>query len=123
MWKRITERAVAQENLMEALKEIIVADEATKHDQGKAQLSLISKESLEAEARAMAYGVGKYGRNNYKQGMSITRIIDALLRHTVALAHGEDTDPESGLHHADHIKACSGMLAYYIATGKGKDDR
>jgi hypothetical protein len=94
-----------------------------KNDQGKPQLSLITRESLAAEARAFAYGAKKYDKNNYKKGMDWSRIIDALMRHTAAFNAKEDLDPESGLCHLDHMKACVAMLVYYHENKVGKDDR
>ena len=97
--------------------------EGTKHDKGKAKLSLISFESMAGEAKAMEYGIQKYSRNNYKAGMDWTRLIDASLRHLVAFAHKEDVDKESLLNHLYHCKANLGMLIYYYENKLGKDDR
>lgn len=97
--------------------------EGVKHDQGKPKLSLLTRESLAAEARAFEYGMRKYSKNNYKQGMDWSRVIDALMRHTAAFNSGESVDPESGLCHLDHIKACAAMLVYYYENKIGNDDR
>ena len=96
---------------------------ATKHDKDKPKLSLVSRESLSGEARAMEYGMGKYGRNNYKSGMDWTRMLDASLRHITAFAGGETFDDESKLNHLYHAKACLGMLIYYYENNLGEDDR
>lgn len=97
--------------------------EAVKADSGKAALSILTPESLSYEARAFEYGAQKYSKNNYKLGMSWSRVSDAALRHLVAWAAGEDMDPESGLNHLAHAKACLGMLIYYIEKKVGTDDR
>jgi len=97
--------------------------EGIKHDVGKAQLSLVSKESLEGEARALEYGKNKYGKNNYKLGMDWTRLLDASLRHIFAFSDRKDFDDESSLNHLFHAKACLGMLIYYYENKLGKDDR
>lgn len=97
--------------------------EGKKNDQGKAQLSLVSLESLTGEAKAMEFGKGKYGRNNYKGGMDWTRLLDACLRHTYAFINKEDNDPESKLNHLYHAKANLGMLIYFYENKLGKDDR
>jgi len=94
-----------------------------KHDQGKIPLSILTKESLEAEAKALAYGAAKYGRQNYKKGMEWSRVIDATLRHITAFNSGEDFDPESGLNHIAHAKTNLAMLIYYYENKIGKDDR
>lgn len=97
--------------------------EGTKNDTGKPQLSLLTRESLEAEARAFAYGAKKYDKNNYKRGMAWSRVLDAALRHLTAFNAGENIDPESNLCHLDHAKACVAMLVYYYQNQKGTDDR
>lgn len=97
--------------------------EGVKHDSGKPQLSLVSLESLSGEARAMEDGLRKYGRNNYKQGMAWSRLLDAALRHVTQFAGGEDNAPDSKLNHLYHAKANLGMLIYYYERKLGKDDR
>lgn len=97
--------------------------EGTKFDSGKPKLSLLTRESLAAEARAFEYGAKKYDKNNYKKGMAWSRVIDAALRHLTAFNAGESIDSESGLCHLDHAKACLGMLVYYYENKIGKDDR
>lgn len=94
-----------------------------KYDSGKAPLSILTKESLEAEARAFEYGAKKYSRNNYKLGMEWTRLIDAALRHIIAFNSKQNIDNESGLNHLAHAKACIAMLIYYYENGVGTDDR
>lgn len=103
--------------------EIQLPTEGIKHDTGKPPLSLISYESLIGEARALEYGAGKYGKNNYKLGMDWSRLLDAAMRHISAFAHGESNDPESSLSHLFHAKASLGMLIYYVENELGKDDR
>ena len=95
----------------------------TKHDMGKAQLSLIPYEALKAEAAAFEFGVKKYSRNNYKGGFKQSRLLDACLRHVMAYAHGENNDLESGISHLGHARACLGMLLQNIADGRSEDDR
>jgi len=94
-----------------------------KHDAGKPPLSILTRESLIAEARAFEYGAQKYGRDNYKQGMNWTRVIDAALRHLTAFNAKENLDPESKLCHLAHSKACLAMLIYYYENNIGTDDR
>ena len=94
-----------------------------KFDQNKIQLSLLTRESLEAEAKAFAYGAKKYGRDNYKKGMDWSRVLDATLRHLTAFIDGEDHDEESGLNHLAHAKTNLAMLIYYYKNKVGTDDR
>lgn len=94
-----------------------------KFDSGKPKLSLLTKESLIAEARVFEYGAKKYDKNNYKKGMAWTRIIDAALRHLMSFNSKEDLDEESGMNHLWHAKACLAMLIYYYENKVGEDDR
>lgn len=102
-----------------------IADLTTgvKFDEGKVQLSILSKESLEAEARVFEYGAKKYSKNNYKLGMDWSRLLDAALRHIINFNNKEDFDQESNLNHLWHAKACLAMLIYYYENKVGKDDR
>jgi len=95
----------------------------TKHDSGKAPLSLIPRVALEAEAQVMGFGAKKYGRHNYKQGFEYSRLLDAALRHIHAFNDGEDNDPESGISHLAHARCCLSMLLECINIGTATDDR
>lgn len=100
--------------------------EALKYDNGKPPLSILTRESLNAEAAAFGYGEVKYGdRHNYKKhgGMDWSRLISASMRHITAFNDGETFDPESGLNHLWHAKACLAMLIYYVEKQTGNDDR
>lgn len=96
---------------------------AIKHDQGKAELSILPVEGLKYEAAALTYGKGKYGKGNFKLGMEYSRLIDAALRHIYAYAGKEDLDNESNIHHLGHAKATLAMLIYMIEHNVGQDDR
>ena len=100
-----------------------VPSSGTKHDTGKVDLSLVSRASYEAEAAALAFGEKKYGRYNYTQGFEASRLVAACLRHVTAWNDGENLDPESGLHHLGHAKACLGMLLHIEQLGTLTDDR
>lgn len=95
----------------------------TKHDQGKAPLSMVPLAALEPEARVMGFGAKKYGRMNYTEGFEYSRLIDACLRHVYSFQNGEDIDPESGMSHLAHARCCLGMLLHCIALGTAIDDR
>lgn len=97
--------------------------QAVKFDLGKPPLGLISRRALEEEALVMAYGAGKYGRDNWRQGMDFSRLVDAALRHLYAFADGEDKDKETGLSHLAHVRCCMAFLLEYEGVKIGKDDR
>lgn len=94
-----------------------------KFDNGKAPLTWIPMEALQAEAQVFRFGGNKYGRNNYKKGMQWTRLLDAALRHIYAYANGEDKDPESGISHLAHARCSLAMVLLYEAHKLGEDDR
>lgn len=95
----------------------------TKHDQGKPDLSLVPTIALELEARALMFGEGKYGRYNYTQGFEVSRLLAAALRHILAYRDNQDHDPESGLHHLGHARACLAMLLHCEQLGTLRDNR
>ena len=94
-----------------------------KHDGGKPPISLIPRSAIEAEARVLAVGVAKYGKDNWRQGMSWSRLVDASLRHILAYADGEDLDSETGLSHLAHARASLSFLIEYADTHPELDDR
>jgi len=94
-----------------------------KFDSGKAPVSLISSEALLQEASVLAMGRDKYGAHNWRGGLEWTRVCDALLRHVLAWKDGEDLDPESGLSHIAHARACTGFILEYIKTHPELDNR
>lgn len=100
-----------------------IGEGGIKHDDGKADLSLVPLTALESEARAFGFGEKKYGRYNYTRGFDVSRLTSAALRHIYAYNNGEDIDPESGLHHLGHARACLAMLLHCRELGTLKDNR
>ena len=94
-----------------------------KDDTGKPRIHLIPTEAILGMAAALEMGAKKYGDYNFRKGISYTRIINSLLRHTLAYLGGEDKDSESGLSHVDHIGANFSMLKYMEENCKKMDDR
>jgi len=87
-----------------------------KDDKAKNRLELIDPEFILGLGAVLTFGADKYEANNWKLGGSdkdLARIRGAMLRHQMALATGEEVDPESGINHTYHI-ACNAMfLAYH----------
>lgn len=112
---------------IEAMKAGLLPKEATKHDQGKPDWTLVPFEALEGMVRVLEFGAKKYARNNWAEngGFSYTRLIAASLRHLFAFMRGEDKDPESGLSHIYHAQCCLLFLSHYISNKDKftKDDR
>jgi hypothetical protein len=97
--------------------------EAKKFDSGKPPLSLIPRRANEEEAKVLDFGRQKYGAWNWAKGMDWSRLVDAGMRHMTAFADGEDVDPESGLSHLAHARACLGFLLDYEKEHPELDDR
>lgn len=98
-----------------------------KFDDGKAKLSMLPRGGMEGAARALMFGEGKYGRDNWRTGFKDSRLIDASLRHITAYMNGERNDHESGLCHIDHALFSLMVVAEQLRkreTGKvsGEDD-
>lgn len=96
-----------------------------KYDQGKAKMELLSPEALVGLAQVMTFGATKYGGRNWEQGLVYSRVIGAILRHTMSIMQGVDKDEESGLLHVDHLMANAMFLSHFMHKGMGKefDDR
>ena len=73
---------------------------------------------------AMEYGANKpeYGRNNWKKGMEWSRLVDAGLRHGLAILEGEEIDQDSGNPHVAHMLASIHMLLGNHALNVGTND-
>lgn len=80
--------------------------EAMKFDEEKVRMDLLDADAIEGLAKVLTFGAKKYAANNWRKGISNSRLIAALLRHTFAILRGEYIDPESGLPHIDHVGCC-----------------
>ena len=81
--------------------------------------------TLDELALAMEYGANKpeYGRNNWKKGMEWSRLLDAGMRHGVAiLMDRQDIDKDSGNTHVAHMLGSIHMLMGNLELGVGTDD-
>jgi hypothetical protein len=103
--------------------ELVEASTGIKHDNGKPPISLIPVEAILGEADVFAFGAAKYGKHNFRHGMEHTRLLDAAMRHILAIVKGEDIDVESGKPHWAHARCCLAMYAYYQTNNVGTDDR
>jgi hypothetical protein len=94
-----------------------------KFDNGKPPMELLSHNALVEISKVFGVGAVKYGRYNYKNGLSWSRVIGAAYRHLGAFNSGEDIDLESGLSHIAHLGCCVIMLLDYIRMHPELDDR
>jgi hypothetical protein len=89
----------------------------------KPRLDLLPPAAMEAIAKVLTFGAGKYGDNNWARGARWGRYYAALLRHLLAWWRGEELDPETGLSHLAHAGCCLVFLLEYQRNGWGTDDR
>lgn len=97
--------------------------EGLKYDNEKPPMALIDPEFLEGVAGVLGFGATKYAEHNWRNGISVSRLISAAYRHLGAINKGEDIDPESGRHHAYHLGCCVMFLASMLSTRPDLDDR
>lgn len=113
----------AMENPFDNMKNHITPVGGTKHDGGKADLSLVPYVAIESEARALGFGEQKYGRYNYTNGFQVSRLTAAALRHIYQYNNGNNVDSESRIHHIGHARACLAMLLHCEELGTLTDNR
>lgn len=95
----------------------------TKHDQEKPRMDLLDPEFLEGVASVLTFGAKKYSANNWRSGISYSRLIAAAYRHLGAIQKGEDTDGESSLPHVYHLACCIQFLSWMMQHRPDLDDR
>lgn len=98
-------------------------EKGKKYDSEKIPLELLSTEALQRIAEVLGAGAKKYGRNNWRQGLSFSRVYSALLRHLFSWQSGEDQDNETGYNHLAHAGCCIMFLLEYLKTHPELDDR
>ena len=64
--------------------------------EGKGNPSLIPVDALRAVARRFEDGANKYGRDNWTQGIPLSRYVDSLYRHLWQLMEGDETEDHAG---------------------------
>lgn len=94
-------------------------EQGKKFDSEKPRMALLPHESLEEIAKVLTFGSKKYGKNNWKGGLSYERLISASMRHIGQFNNGEDKDPETGISHVAHA-ACN--LLFLIWMEKNRQD-
>lgn len=102
------------------------AEKNAKHAVGRAKWPFrhIPPVAIAYEGKVMAGGAEKYGSFNWGEGGVVASVYyDAALRHLLAWYTGEDIDPESGLPHLAHARACLGILLDCKERGILQDDR
>ncbi len=91
---------------------------------GKTPLQLIPPIAMTMMAEVLDGGADKYGPWNWRGApIELMTYVGAIMRHTNAIASGEDIDPESGLPHVAHIAATAAIVMDATHVGALKDDR
>lgn len=75
-------------------------------------MHLVPQSANVLESMVLKHGAEKHkGAYNWrKSGVKLTTYIDAAMRHLAALNDGEDNDPETGLPHTAHVRACMSIV-------------
>lgn len=98
-------------------------DLGNKEDNGKPMFSCLPPEGMLELGMVEKIGVKKYGRHNYRNGIEVSRLTDAIMRHWIAFVNGEDRDKDDGNHHLAAI-AWNALVAIQMIKDKPElDDR
>jgi len=93
-------------------------------NKGKIDLTLVPMLLLGGVTRVFMGGCLKYQDWNWAKGMKWGSAMACTLRHLFKWWYlGEDTDPESGEHHLDHVLANVFMMKHYTKTYREGDNR
>lgn len=91
---------------------------------GKTPLEYLITSCWPEDAKCHKHGADKYGVRNWRIDKILTSTYEgAILRHFLAWQEGEDIDPESGVSHLAHIRACCAILLDAAKYGTLIDDR
>lgn len=97
-------------------------DPALRYDKGKLRYDLLPADGIEALARVYTVGAQKYADRNWEQGMSWSRMLGSLFRHTWKFVSGERYDPETGCHHMAMAAWNAIGLCVYDMRAVGSND-
>lgn len=100
-----------------------MAKRADRFNEGKPMMSLIPESHTTGIAEVFTFGAKKYGKHNWRKGMSWLAMIDSMKRHLEAIQRGEDYDKESGMLHIHHLGCNVAMLSEYYKIFPQGDDR
>lgn len=110
-------------NAIQGSNNTVAVGSGVKHDQDKADMSLLSNVALLKVAQVMNFGKKKYSAHNWRGGFVWSRPLAAAARHLFAYIGGEDKDPETGISHLAHACCCLFFVLEFEETHKELDDR
>ena len=92
---------------------------------GKAPMEYLVGSTLRGDAAVHAHGAHKYGERNWRlDPIKSSTYEAAILRHFMSYFYDrEDLDPDSGLSHLYHIRACCAVMLDAEQHGTLIDDR
>lgn len=70
-----------------------------KFDESKPMFSCLPPHGLTELGKIAALGASKYGKDNYRSGIKVSRLLDAAYRHLIAASDGKDHDEVDGNNH------------------------
>ncbi len=82
-----------------ANKDVELATEGVRFDEGKLRFDLLPPDGITELARVYTVGAAKYADRNWEKGMAWSRVLGSLFRHTFKFMMGETHDQETGCHH------------------------
>lgn len=89
----------------------------------KPRLSLIPRRALWWLGGALTYGENHYGTHNWRNGIKISYLLDAAMRHITEFNDGENIDGPSQNHHLGNAMANLAMAIEISETQPQLDDR
>lgn len=98
-------------------------EKGIKYDSEKPRMDLLDPTLTEGIAKVLTFGAHKYDADNWRGGISFTRLIAAMHRHLAAIQKGEDIDPESGEPHVYHLGCCVQFYGWMMQYRPDMDDR
>lgn len=92
---------------------------------GKPRMEYLVGSVLHGDAIVHSHGADKYGERNWRvDPIKASTYEAAILRHFMAYFYErEDLDPDSGLNHLYHIRACCAVMLDAEMSGTLIDDR
>jgi len=94
-------------------KKVKEKKQGVKFDEKKPPMELLPYESLEEIAKVLAFGAKKYKRANWANGIEMSRLLSASMRHIGQFNSGENYDKESQTLHLANA-ACNLLFAIWM---------
>lgn len=85
----------------------------TYKSEGKYQPTKIDPNFLIELAHLQEIGDEKHQDHHWTNGVSVSKMVDAIKRHVAAIERGEHIDPDTGLPHATAIGCNAMYLSFY----------